>query len=89
MRQSKDSVSHSRAVTVVREKSDLSNSRRLDRRNEATARASYERLGSLSRAVSVDAYPEGQMKTNVDRDLDVLDSFVSSRRLECMPRSSV
>ena len=64
MRQSKES--YSRSVMVVREKSDLSSSRKLDRRNEAAAR---ERLGSLSRAVSVDAYTEGQgrgRKTNVD-----------------------
>ena len=55
MRQSKES--YSRSVMVVREKSDLSSSRKLERRNEAAAR---ERLGSLSRAVSVDAYTEGQ-----------------------------
>ena len=57
MRQSKES--YSRSVMVVREKSDLSSSRKLERRNEASAR---ERLGSLSRAVSVDAYTEGQGK---------------------------
>lgn len=55
MRQSKES--YSRSAMVVREKSDLSSSRKLERRNEAAAR---ERLGSLSRAVSVDAYTEGQ-----------------------------
>ena len=57
MRQSKES--YSRSAVVVREKSDLSASRKLERRNEAAAR---ERLGSLSRAVSVDAYTEGQGK---------------------------
>ena len=57
MRQNKES--YSRSVMVVREKSDLSSSRKLERRNEAAAR---ERLGSLSRAVSVDAYTEGQGK---------------------------
>ena len=57
MRQSKES--YSRSVMVVREKSDLSSSRKLERRNEAAAR---ERLGSLSRAVSVDACTEGQGK---------------------------
>ena len=57
MRQSKES--YSRSAMVVREKSDLSSSRKLERRNEAAAR---ERLGSLSRAVSVDAYTEGQGK---------------------------
>ena len=57
MRQSKES--YSRSAVVVREKSDLSASRKLERRNEAAVR---ERLGSLSRTVSVDAYTEGQGK---------------------------
>ena len=79
---------------MVRERSDLGSSRKVERRNEATARASYERLGSLSRAVSVDAYTEGQGKTNVDLDLDVMDAVrvlcpPEIRMIRCMPRSSV
>ena len=50
---------------MVREKSDLGSSRKLERRNEAGGRSPHERLGSLSRAVSVDAYTEGQEKTEI------------------------
>ena len=67
MRQSKES--YSRTVTVVREKSDLGSSRKLERRNEAASRSPHERLGSLSRAVSVDAYTEGQRKTHFDLEV--------------------
>ena len=76
MRQNKES--YSRSVMVVREKSDLSSSRKLERRNEAAAR---ERLGSLSRAVSVDAYTEGQGKEDhVGVDVGSKVRTLSSRR---------
>ena len=47
----------------MREKSDLSSKSKSEvvrrSQNEATARAPHERLGSLGRAISVDAYTEG------------------------------
>jgi len=48
---------------VMREKSDLSSKSKSEvvrrSQNEATARGPHERLGSLGRAISVDAYTEG------------------------------
>ena len=60
------SGSGGRASLVLREKSDLCSRSKYEagvsrRVNEAAPRGPQDRLGSLSRAISVDAYPEGQL----------------------------